>query len=40
MMDEDDIVAVGLNDGTIYLYKINLLNTNMMLKLDLCEEVC
>jgi|LauGreDrversion4_2_1035121.scaffolds.fasta_scaffold3869819_1 hypothetical protein len=39
-MDEDDIVAVGLNDGTIYLYKINLLNTNMMLKLDLCEEVC
>jgi len=39
-MDEEDYVAIGLNDGTIYLYKINLLNTNIELKVELCEEVC
>ena len=38
-MENNDIMAVGLGDGSIFLYKINLNNQKNSLKHDFIEEV-
>ena len=38
-MENNDIMAVGLGNGSIFLYKINLISQKNKSKIDFLEEV-